>query len=170
MSITDRLNEYVKDKYGDKHGYKSLFGKDIGASSSQVTQLLNGERIPGNKIQDKLRQLGCDVEWLMTGRKMVTVGDKTVAVYPREHIEELGGNSVSLESVAIIEELRTQVNLLNKYNEELKNEIINKNAELMDKKKIIALLEDKILTMGTAALGNENSNMQTPLQVLQKIK
>lgn len=171
MSIGERLNEFAVKRHGSKHGYKTLFAKELGMTSNTLSHYLNDKLLPGNGLQQKLRELGCDIEWLMTGREM-----KTVAVYPREYVEQSGFIPVTEEpvplydSAATIEQLRAQINLLNKYNDDLKNDLINKNAELTDKKKIIALLEDKILTMGTAALGNENSNMQTPLQVLQKIK
>lgn len=169
MSVADRLNEFVKAKYGDKHGYKSMFAKDIGVSAGQALQYLTGERNPGNKIQQKLRDIGCDIEWLMTGREIVTIANKKVVIYPRDNEEEPEGTPATMESDAIIEKMSIQISQLMKYNEELKSDLIQKNEELMDKKKIIALLEDKILSMGTS-LGNESSNIQFPVQLLQKIK
>lgn len=169
MSVTDRLNEFVTDKYGNKHGYKSLFAKELGVSPGQAVQYLTGERIPGNKIQQKLRNIGCDIEWLMTGRRLITYGDQKIVGYDIEPIDETKYAPGQAEKTNNVEKLTEQVEELQILIAALRYEIQQKNDELADKKKIIALLEDKILTMGTT-LGNESSSMESPVQVLQKIK
>lgn len=170
MSIGERLNEFAIKRHGSKHGYKTLFAKELSMTSNTLSHYLNDKLQPGNGLQQKLRELGCDIEWLMTGRKMVAVGDKTVAVYPREVVEEAGVISVTEAVNAMtIDQLNIQISQQRQYIEDLKTELLQKNEELKDKKKIIALLEDKILSMGTT-LGNEALNIPFPKQVLQKIK
>jgi len=170
MTIGERLNEFAIQRHGSKHGYKTLFAKELDMTSNTLSHYLNDKLLPGNGLQNKLRELGCDIEWLMTGRKMVTVGDKTVTVYPREVVEDAGIIPVSSAlSAMTIEQLNIQISQQRKYIEDLKTELMQKNEELTDKKKTIALLEDKILSMGTT-LGNESSNIPFPKQVIQKIK
>lgn len=169
MAISDRLLEFAKTKYGDRHGYKSLFAKDLGISSSQLTQYVSGSLLPGNKIQQKLRDLGCDIEWLMTGRRLITYGDQTIVGYDLEPIGVPNSAPGQTEKTNNVEKLTEQVEELQRLIAALRYEIQQKNDELADKKKIIALLEDKILTIGVT-LGNESSSTENPVQVLQKIK
>jgi len=37
-------------------------------SSQNLHDYLSGRTNPGNEVQDKLRALGCNIEWLMTGK------------------------------------------------------------------------------------------------------
>lgn len=39
----------------------------MGVSPSTLSQYTTGKCIPGNLMQDRLRSLGCDIEWLITG-------------------------------------------------------------------------------------------------------
>lgn len=169
MSITDRLNEFVKNKYGDKHGYKSLFAKDLEISPGQAAQYLSGERIPGNKIHQKLRNIGCDIEWLMTGEHQMMTNEEMIAMaFSRKGNEsvELTGNVLESSywnnELHFIETLKLKI-------ANLEEEVARKNEELADKRKIIALLEDKLLTIALP-VGNEKSSIEFPKQVLQKIK
>lgn len=38
-------------------------------SPQDLNRYLSGKAVPGNKIQTRLRKLGCDIEWLMTGER-----------------------------------------------------------------------------------------------------
>lgn len=46
------------------------FARTLGMSPQQLNDLLNGRRIPGNSTQSRLRELGCNIEWLMTGKEL----------------------------------------------------------------------------------------------------
>lgn len=43
-------------------------------TAQELYPYLNGKSLPGNKLQSKLRDLGCDIEWLMTGERSVKEG------------------------------------------------------------------------------------------------
>lgn len=63
-----------------------------------ASMLLNGAWTPGNKTQQKLRALGCDIEWLMTGKT------------PSDRVAEEGGKYVtSQQRVAELERENSQL-------------------------------------------------------------
>lgn len=45
------------------------FAAALDVSPQTLNSYLSGKMQPGNKLQSKLREIGCDVEWLMTGKK-----------------------------------------------------------------------------------------------------
>ncbi|MHB1051179.1 MAG: XRE family transcriptional regulator [Bacteroidota bacterium] len=61
--VAHRLREWVESHY-DSVG---AFAKACEISIALASHYLNGVTRPGNKMQSKLRALGCDIEWLMTG-------------------------------------------------------------------------------------------------------
>jgi repressor LexA len=50
----------------------AAFGRALGLRPQELYRYLSGQIQPGNKLQSKLRDLGCDLEWLMTGKKKET--------------------------------------------------------------------------------------------------
>ena len=65
--IGKRLRECAERKYG-KRGM-SAYAKEVGISPALFNDYLQGRRNPGNKMQERLRELGEDVEYIMTGEK-----------------------------------------------------------------------------------------------------
>ncbi|GAB1351061.1 hypothetical protein MASR1M107_32760 [Ignavibacteriales bacterium] len=61
--IADRLRYFAHMKFGSL----KLLAKELGVTSSTLSQYATGKSIPGNTMQNRLREIGCDVEWLMTG-------------------------------------------------------------------------------------------------------
>lgn len=47
------------------------FARSLSMQPAGLTKYLNGKQQPGNIIQKRLRDLGCDIEWLMTGKTAV---------------------------------------------------------------------------------------------------
>ena len=43
------------------------FARALQVSPQNLQQYLNGDRRPGNKMQKRLKELGCNVTWLFTG-------------------------------------------------------------------------------------------------------
>lgn len=43
----------------------------IGSSQVLISRLLSGARRPGRDIQERLKEIGADIDWIMTGRKEV---------------------------------------------------------------------------------------------------
>jgi transcriptional regulator with XRE-family HTH domain len=62
--ISLRLREFMKDHYPSVNEFSAA----LGMSQPSVSSYLNGTHTPGNKVQERLRSLGCDIEWLMTGK------------------------------------------------------------------------------------------------------
>lgn len=98
-----RLRYFAHTKYGS---IKALAAA-MGVSPSTLSQYTTGKCIPGNLMQERLRSLGCDIEWLITGssithevkrmRKEFALLMKEYRVFHQrlsnveENIEELNG-------------------------------------------------------------------------------
>jgi len=52
-----------------RFGGPSALAEKLQISPQQLNDYLTGRRTPGNKMQDRLRTLGCDIEWLMMGTR-----------------------------------------------------------------------------------------------------
>ncbi len=67
--IGTRLAEFGKKKFGDVWGWQTRLAEALGISASSMRHYLSGIRQPGNEMQSRLRDIGCDIEWLMYGEK-----------------------------------------------------------------------------------------------------
>lgn len=87
--------------------YQSLksFAVALQMSQPSLSSYVNAKRRPGVDIQSKLRALGCDIEWLMTGREQSSQGGVSVSV-----IKEPGGIYGSLNDLP--SKTRTQIEQL----------------------------------------------------------
>ncbi len=55
-------------KWGvEEFGSLVSFARALGISQQSLHDYTSGRTRPGNKMQSRLRKLGCDVEWMMTG-------------------------------------------------------------------------------------------------------
>jgi hypothetical protein len=63
-AVAARMKQIARDKFGSQAG----LARALGVVPQALTQYFNGTNLPGNAIQGKLRKLGVDVEFLMTGR------------------------------------------------------------------------------------------------------
>ena len=62
--VANRLRKLAKERFRSQ----AELARALGVKPQTLTQYLNGKNLPGNTIQTKLRKLGVDVEFLMTGR------------------------------------------------------------------------------------------------------
>ena len=69
--IGERLRDFAK-----QFGGPSGLAKEMGISPQQLNDYLSGRRIPGNKMQERLRELGCDTLWLITGKTKIETDEK----------------------------------------------------------------------------------------------
>lgn len=67
--IAGRLRSFGQQHYGEGHGWKKLFADALGISSQHLDRYLSGSSAPGNTMYLRLIHLGCDVQWLLTGRQ-----------------------------------------------------------------------------------------------------
>lgn len=89
LKIGERLREWGLEKFGSVNA----FAEALKIAQSQLSNYLNGRRIPGNKMQDRLRKLGCNITWLMTGETREQLEDGLVRVATKI-IEGRGGKVV----------------------------------------------------------------------------
>ena len=61
--VGDRLREFAT-----RFGGPTALAREIDISPQAITEYLSGRRVPGNKMQARLRELGCDTAWLITGQ------------------------------------------------------------------------------------------------------
>ncbi len=92
-----RLAEFARHKFGDKWGWQKQFAEAIGMDPGSARKYLIGQTIPGSRVQEKLRVLGCNVEWLMTGKgSMADPEEREFGRILRETITEPGGTMQAL--------------------------------------------------------------------------
>jgi hypothetical protein len=51
----------------EEFGSLVSFARALGITQQTLNDYTSGRILPGNKMQSRLRSLGCDIEWLMTG-------------------------------------------------------------------------------------------------------
>ncbi len=68
IEIGQRLKEFVGQNFGSLSEFAAVLG--VHPSSFQSTYL-KGRSIPGGELLAKLAELGCDIEWLLTGKARV---------------------------------------------------------------------------------------------------
>ena len=62
IEIGKRLRKFGEDNYSSM----TMFAKAIGLLPQTLNNYLSGDARPGNILQEKLRAVNCDIEWLMT--------------------------------------------------------------------------------------------------------
>jgi len=63
MNIGDRIREFGLSKFETL----TAFALNLGTSPQSLNQYINGDRMPGSNILNKLSDLGCSIDWLLTG-------------------------------------------------------------------------------------------------------
>lgn len=87
LEIANRLREYAISKFGSLKGLADALGK----TSQYMNIYYSGINSPGAKLRKELERLGCDTDWLMTGRE------------ERSAVREQGGvYSAGLGTIAIV--------------------------------------------------------------------
>ncbi len=107
--ITERFIEFGKRKYGNAYGWQKKYADALGVSPQALTPYLSGKSVPGNKLHKRLREINCDIEWLMTGKKE---GEREEQPISREDIELLQRlKSFGIDSLDKLEKLCNPENL-----------------------------------------------------------
>ena len=92
-SIGGRLRQWGLSRY-DSVG---AFAKALGVSSEGLSPYLTGKRIPGNKVQRKLWELGADTMWIMFGESNGTSSRSPVSPVQTEllaYLDTIGIRSI----------------------------------------------------------------------------
>ncbi len=97
ITVGGRLRQWGIGKYGSVKKFASV----LGIVSEGLSPYLNDKRIPGNKMQARLRNLGCDVHWLMFGDTKEDVQKEWERLVAKEKEKQLTD-----DEYAMISELR----------------------------------------------------------------
>jgi SOS-response transcriptional repressor LexA len=63
-----RFAEFGHARFGEDFEWKDRYAEALGVTPATLKLYLAGEEKPPLSVQKKLRNLGCDVEWLLSGR------------------------------------------------------------------------------------------------------
>jgi len=63
IDIGRRLRSWGENKYGKM----SVFAETLSVTPQHLDAYLSGRQKPGNKMQSQLRELGCNIAWLIYG-------------------------------------------------------------------------------------------------------
>jgi SOS-response transcriptional repressor LexA len=90
--VAQRLTKFGQTRFGDKHGWQKEFADALAMSPQALSNYLSGRVAPGNAVQAKLRALGADVEYIMTGKTREQRGEEALSIgIPMDHrIQFLG--------------------------------------------------------------------------------
>jgi hypothetical protein len=92
-AIIKRFLEFGQLKFGAEHGWKSKYAQALNIRPQAIDTIILRESI-GAILQNRLRELGCDIEWLMTGK--TEAGKKRVCTGEEEAmIERLRGMGIT---------------------------------------------------------------------------
>jgi transcriptional regulator with XRE-family HTH domain len=78
------------------------FAKALGISQPQLSNYLVGGRTPGNRMQERVRNLGCDLTWLMTGRTQEELEKASKSFFVRKARELLPDKFATLDYLGSI--------------------------------------------------------------------
>ena len=98
--IIQRFEAFGHSLFGDQHGWKKKYADALDIAPAQMSSMLNGTIPIGGTIQSRLRELGADVEYILTGKTASAVAsDKEIRTHysgnPTEELKqrvELLGN------------------------------------------------------------------------------
>ncbi len=114
--VAKRLRQFAKETFGSVSG----LCRAIDRQETYFIRVLAGEYMPGSKMQSLLREVGCDIEWLITGKAAVI--SETLAEKIEDRIVEDGPtiedfNTLSLElarALRKVEDLKQRLSDLNR--------------------------------------------------------
>jgi hypothetical protein len=89
--IGKRLRNWGLGQYGSLGSFAEALRL---RNQNTLSPYFSGVRKPGNSLQSRLRELGCDVEWLMTGRQGVDS--------PVSNHHALGGQSALINVYGVV--------------------------------------------------------------------
>jgi transcriptional regulator with XRE-family HTH domain len=69
MTDTAKIGVRIREFGLSRFSNLKAFAEALGIPQSTLSNYMSGAIRPGNKMQARLRELGCDIEWLMTGDK-----------------------------------------------------------------------------------------------------
>ena len=114
MPIGEKLKEFGKKKFGNI----TKFAKALGMQPSNLYDYINNKSKPGSEFLIKLKEMGCDLNWLLTDK------DKGQAIIKEPSVDYK------------IKELEEENKRLEEENERLRKSIENTIHNLIKESKI----------------------------------
>lgn len=121
IEIGNRLRQFAKVKFGR---YESL-AKALGMTPQSLNNYLTGKRLPGAELISKLKELGCNTDWLLLH------GDEP---YPIGVSDATNSKSISAKDKVILSQAE-QIQQLREELKALKEEILKAQATTKKSKK-----------------------------------
>ena len=97
IEVSKRLREFAESHYSSI----TDFANALEMMPQTLNLYLSGRSLPGNNLQKKLRALGCDIEWLMTGSKGTERGTPPVSQESLLMLDKL--RAMGIDSLAKLE-------------------------------------------------------------------
>ena len=79
-SVAQSLREFGEGKFGSDHGWQKAFAEALGITPQSLNAYLAGRISVGVKLQARLRALGADVEYIMTGKTREQRGEEATSL------------------------------------------------------------------------------------------
>lgn len=70
ITVGQRIRAFAKSRFGSMKG----LAEALKISPQALSPYANNKLLPGARMQQKFRAIGCDIEWLMTGKYSVDSG------------------------------------------------------------------------------------------------
>lgn len=83
--IGDRLKEFAEKNFGSVNGLE----RALGMNRNSLSQYIYNRNIPGSNLLIKLREIGCDINWLLTGQGSEESKARPPDNYAENRIKEL---------------------------------------------------------------------------------
>jgi len=128
IDISHRIEHYF-----NKLGWtKKKFAEAIDEYPQNLNKVFEGKLDPLNYIES-LVELGCDINWLLTGEEKIIVKEKQVDYFG--YSEDETGKKLTEHFLTYTTKLEDKVKLLEARIVELETKLINKNNEKAEVKK-----------------------------------
>lgn len=95
MTEGDRLKEFAEKNFGSQ----AKLAAELGMTPQAMSSYVKGKRNVGFRLAEKLKEVGCDIDWLKTGVRKITAAERYFSKLTKEQIEEetavIEGNQLS---------------------------------------------------------------------------
>jgi transcriptional regulator with XRE-family HTH domain len=96
MSENEKIGARLREFGEKRYGTMAAFSRALHIDPQALNQYLTGFTKPGNVLQDRLRKIGADVEWIITGStyregsvERKTVNEPVAAIYGKDGFEKI---------------------------------------------------------------------------------
>ena len=103
LEIGHRFRQFGEERYSSMAEY----ARALNIKPRQLYDYFNGKSLPGNKLQEKLRALGCDLNWLLTGLDREETNKKFSEMVARISQQEVTKDEMEIVAILRVLEITT---------------------------------------------------------------